>query len=836
MKVDHASIKKHINSRHRMAEGIDGKLVLASYGENPATGEAITPKVVQFEIGDVDNMTQLAIQWAQEDHRNVYMPLAAVKHGTSGRGKLDDCGAVFGLCVDFDDADAANYVARLPLPPTSILESSNGRYQASYLFNKVLSTDDAKCIAKALVAYSDCDGCSADVIHVWRILGTLNWPNKKKVTEGRSSKPQLVVSAPGGSGNMIDPDKLLASMPDAIDKCENTSVTLVDHGFDQPPADIEDVRAALDVLPADLPYHNWIRVLAALHSENLLELAREWSMQDGRFNEREFDSKWRSFDENKQGGVTIATVFKMSQDYHLLKVKSVMDDVIQKLKSDKECAAHFEDSAIEAAAWFFEHDIQLCRRYRREIKAAAKSMADIRNWDETLKEHIHGNDDQDSCPQGASHHVIATDHVDRLESQTGAEVAAVAGVFHIYQKDTGTYRSSPDGERIVAIAERYDGFKNCIRNSDYKAIDECIMRLRDRPDFFEHAPVGVATMGQFHRMNKDGTIATEPLSHEHRCRFAYSFEPSHKKASLWLKHLHRCFKGNDEENQVLLLQEIVGAVLFRLSSSMQQAYLFLGPSATGKSTTLTVIELLIPSSLRCASSPFSWDKEYNIATLAGKALNCVGELPDDKCIPAADFKRVIGGDTLEGRHPTHRPFHFRNSATHIFNSNHLINTRDRSAAFWRRWRIVEFSNVIEGQRDPNYGGRLEAELPQILGWAFEGAQRLVSNKYQFTRTKAHDRKMSEWMVAQNSVAEFLDDEDAVTMGETLKESGYKAYRAYQEWCRDVGRQPLGRSKFYEELEGDAGQLRKITKLPSRRDGSVFVGFTIGAGIEDFDLV
>jgi len=826
-------IEAHLKVIHQAAEGVSGKLVLASFGQDPVTGKDITPKIEQFNIGKYRDMARTTKEWASEPHRNVYCALAVLKTGVKGRGETGDYSHVFGLVADFDDSNAADYEKRLPLPPRIVIQSSESRYQCHYLFTKPVDIEGAKEIGKRLVAYSGCDACSADPIHVWRILGALNWPNKNKVNGGRSTEPQTVTLVSKGD-KFIDPAALLEALP-PVESAKQSKQT-VDSEFIQPAADVDEVREALNSIRADLPYDIWVRVLAALHSEGLYEEGRDWSMRDERFDQHEFDSKWNSFDKNKPDGVTIATLFMIAKEFKHNAEKAVMDNVINKLKSDKDCAAHFENNAIAAAAYFREQDIQLCRHYRREIKKVAKGSADILNWDKEINEKLQHSDEQGSCPDDASHHVIATHLIDRLESEIGADVVAVAGVLHTYNKDNGTYQPLSEDKTIVSIAEQYDGSKNCNRNSDYKAIYECVMRLRDQPGHFDHAPVGVATMGQFHRISGDGVIITETLSHEHRCRFAYDFEPSYHDAVLWFKHLHRCFKDNDEENQILLLQEIVGAVLFRLASSMQQAFLFLGPSATGKSTTQTVIELLIPGILRSASSPFSWDKEYNIATLSGKLLNCVGELPDDKCIPAADFKRVIGGDTLEGRHPTHRPFHFRNSAAHIFNSNHLINTRDRTNAFWRRWRIVEFANVIPGQRDPNYGEQLKGELPQILGWAFEGAKRLVANNYQFTNTEPHERKMAEWQVAQNSAAEFLDDAGAVTLGETLQESGYKAYLAYQEWCRDVGRQPLGRSKFYEELNGDAGKLRKIARLPSRRDGLIFVGFSLVANVDEFDIV
>ena len=100
--------------------------------------------------------------------------------------------ACFGLVADFDDADAARWADRLPIPPQYVLETSSGRFQAFYFFTKPVPPEAAKPVAERLKAYAGCDYGTADISHVWRVAGTLNWPNAKKVNEGRSAEPQLV--------------------------------------------------------------------------------------------------------------------------------------------------------------------------------------------------------------------------------------------------------------------------------------------------------------------------------------------------------------------------------------------------------------------------------------------------------------------------------------------------------------------------------------------------------------------------------------------------------------------------------------------------------------------
>ncbi|WP_339645555.1 DUF3987 domain-containing protein [uncultured Porticoccus sp.] len=75
------------------------------------------------------------------------------------------------------------------------------------------------------------------------------------------------------------------------------------------------VELALKSIPPDVPYDVWVRVLAALHSEGLEELAHSWSSNDPRYTPQEVSRKWASFDHNKLGNITISTLFHLAKVY-----------------------------------------------------------------------------------------------------------------------------------------------------------------------------------------------------------------------------------------------------------------------------------------------------------------------------------------------------------------------------------------------------------------------------------------------------------------------------------------------------------------------------------------
>jgi hypothetical protein len=138
-------------------------------------------------------MVEAILRLARERHRNVYVPLCVVRADLppGKKGGEEDIVGVLGLSVDFDDGDAANWQNRLPMPPDLVIESSAGRFQAFYAFDAPVTLNEGKPIGRRLRDFCHSDHGSLDLSHVWRVPGTLNWPNAKKLAQGRPPEPQL---------------------------------------------------------------------------------------------------------------------------------------------------------------------------------------------------------------------------------------------------------------------------------------------------------------------------------------------------------------------------------------------------------------------------------------------------------------------------------------------------------------------------------------------------------------------------------------------------------------------------------------------------------------------
>ncbi|UYQ70662.1 AAA family ATPase [Pelagibacterium flavum] len=199
-----SKLRAHIEMLHNLADGIDGLLVASTYYTDNDKGT-----ITHHPIGDVDGMVEAIEAHQGTPGANSYIGLQVMRRnlGRGKRGTEADIIAVLGLVADMD-ADTGNSAGEYPLPPNYVVESSEGNFQAFWLFDKPIAPTVAKGIAAGLKAATGSDHCTADVAHVWRVPGTLNHPSATKLARGRSPDPQPVTVAQEWDGTFTDPTAL----------------------------------------------------------------------------------------------------------------------------------------------------------------------------------------------------------------------------------------------------------------------------------------------------------------------------------------------------------------------------------------------------------------------------------------------------------------------------------------------------------------------------------------------------------------------------------------------------------------------------------------------------
>lgn len=613
-----------------------------------------------------------------------------------------------------------------------------------------------------------------------------------------------------------------------------------------PPEETDDevarVKSALDAISGDVAseydYDQWRNVLFALkwtRWDCAEALALEWSESSDKHERKQFNVVWKGAQKRDRGReVTLGSLFTMA--------KKAGWDASRAPSPEKQSATYEEvmlmvDALKDSDKVMVDVDavldklapIKLSESAEGAILVAIKKhtpyrVADLRKDLAAKRKQIRKDE-----VNLATHGGYANAFIRELEDRAGVRPVGVSGMIYAYQEAKGVWNGKPAAEYDTQVEKMFDGQEKCERRSDYLAITQQAYShiAYGKEDFFENAPVGLACKGLFYHVTSEGKIEKEELDHTHRQRVLSPVRPVVGEMSLFNKFLDDVFRGDPNDEQRDLLQEVIGSVILGTMARYQKVVLLKGPGRSGKGTIMKIIEALLPREVCSAVSPFRWDEEYYLATLAGKRLNLVGELPEDDHIPAAHFKSVVGRDSLLGRHPSGKPFQFRNEAAHIFNTNHFVHTKDQSDAFFTRWVLLEFRNSLIGKDSEivtDLADRIiEKELPAIMAWALQGAKRLEDRGY-FMQTMVGKLMMDKWRHRTNSLLEFVLDTDACTLGQSrdcqTRRSDF--YREYMEWCKSSNRRPMGKHKLYDEINENTTVKNLGISFKHGADGAIFV--------------
>jgi hypothetical protein len=196
------AVRSHVRMLHDRAKGSVGVFVVSVFNEGK---EGI---VTKHRVGDVEAMVSSIMSHAETTGANVYTGLQLFRPDLrrGSRGKESDIVAVLGLVADIDSDTGKS--GAMPVDASYVVETSPGNSQPVILFDKPITSVAAKPLAKALQAATGADSGTGDITHVWRIPGTLNYPNAAKIARGRASEPAHVRFIEPFAGEVYAPETL----------------------------------------------------------------------------------------------------------------------------------------------------------------------------------------------------------------------------------------------------------------------------------------------------------------------------------------------------------------------------------------------------------------------------------------------------------------------------------------------------------------------------------------------------------------------------------------------------------------------------------------------------
>ena len=277
-------------------------------------------------------------------------------------------------------------------------------------------------------------------------------------------------------------------------------------------------------------------------------------------------------------------------------------------------------------------------------------------------------------------------------------------------------------------------------------------------------------------------------------------------APTWERFLKQVFGGDTQ-----LIEFVQRAVGYSLTGDTSEQVLFMcyGTGANGKSTFL--------DALRAVFGPYAYNLPFSafelkarssipneIAALKGKRFVTAIETNESVELNEGRIKALTGSDPITARFLYQEFFTFEPTGKFWLAFNHKPRVSDDSPGFWRRIRLIPFTQRFSGnKRDSRLPDKLRAEAPGILNWAIAGALKWQAQGLKSPKV-VHDAS-EQYCRDSDTIGEFLEDRchasGQVSVASMREE--------YLRWAEASGERALDRKAFSQRLEARGFTKKRV---------------------------
>ena len=250
----------------------------------------------------------------------------------------------------------------------------------------------------------------------------------------------------------------------------------------------------------------------------------------------------------------------------------------------------------------------------------------------------------------------------------------------------------------------------------------------------------------------------------------------------FLSFLDEVLTGEDE---IAKVQEFFGYSLMHWSVQFHKSLFLVGPTNSGKSTLLDVLQMLHDNEAVSHVTPQELSKErFASQQLDGSWLNVRNDIPSETVNDVGKFKELIAGDEIKVERKGQDPYSIEPQAKHAYAGNQLPSASVDDDAFYERVLLLSLPYTIPREdQDRQLLNKIERELPAVLNWAVEGLQRLMEQE-EFTGDMSASETEEMWQKWSSSVKRFAHECIRVTKNENdelSKEAVMEIFEAYTDY-------------------------------------------------------
>ena len=299
--------------------------------------------------------------------------------------------------------------------------------------------------------------------------------------------------------------------------------------------------------------------------------------------------------------------------------------------------------------------------------------------------------------------------------------------------------------------------------------------------------------------------------------------------------------GEDNKEAIY---EYIGYILMP-TVKYQRALIMVGSGKNGKTTFLDALIRFLGKDNISQTPLHLLGGKYALYNLRHKFACIVSDLPSKELKDTGNAKRIVTDETLSSFVKyVQGEIIWDNRTKMLYSCNNLPRSKDKSSAFYRRWRMFICDAVFEEDKDVDILDKITTpeELSGLFNKAIEGIERLKTNK-GFPDTEQEVKDM--WELESNPIAEFIKKKCVRDVKVELRSKdlfeAFNEYRAGKElpilhpksigyWIRECG--IIGKQKqdeydnwftYYQGIKLKPEQVKKNFILDTFGDEISFEG-------------